>query len=105
MTQLLYRKSNMRNTTLIAKSTGTSVNLKEQNAKHTFTINFRDTEHFYKVVNWLNANVGKGKDMWTIEGRVKRLLTGNRAGVTVSKKVYIFTNDFDPQSSLYLNLL
>lgn len=95
----------MRNTKLIATSTGPTVNLKEQNATHTFTINFRDTEHFYKVVNWLNANVGKGKDKWTIEGRVKRLLSGNRTGSVVSKKVYIFTSDFDPQSSLYLNLL
>lgn len=88
----------------VNKTAAPTVNLKEQNATHTFTINFRDTEHFYKVINWLNANVGKGKDKWTIEGRVKRLLVNNR-GLAVAKKVYIFTKDFDPQSSLYLNLL
>lgn len=77
------------------------VNLKEQNAAHTFRLVVRDREHFYKLVNWLNENVGKGADKWTMEGRVlKRLKAG-----TVSPNVYIFRQDFDPASALYLSLI
>ena len=77
------------------------VNLKEQNAAHTFRLVVRDREHFYKLVNWLNENVGKGADKWTMEGRVlKRLKAG-----TVSPTVYIFRQDFDPASALYLSLI
>lgn len=78
------------------------VNLKEQNAAHTFRVNIRDIPHFYKLVNWLNTNVGKGEDKWTMEGRVLKSL---KQGKTVSPKVYIFRQDFDPASSLYLSLL
>ena len=78
------------------------VNLKEQNAAHTFRVTIRDRDHFYKIVNWLNTNVGKGEDKWTMEGRVLRNL---KAGKTVTPKVYIFKEDFDTASSLYLNLL
>jgi len=78
------------------------VNLKEQNAAHTFRVTIRDRDHFYKLVNWLNANVGKGEDKWTMEGRVLKTLKG---GKTVSPKIYVFRADFDPSSSLYLSLL
>ena len=78
------------------------VNLKEKNAAHTFKVTIRDTEHFYKLVNWLNTNVGKGEENWTMEGRVLKSLKG---GKTVSPKVYIMRQDFDPASSLYLTLL
>lgn len=78
------------------------VNLKEQNAAHTFCVNIRDRDHFYRIVNWLNSNVGKGKGMWTMEGRVLKTL---KQGKTVSPKVYIFRQDFDPQSALYLSLI
>ena len=78
------------------------VNLKEQNATHTFRVTIRDREHFYKIVNWLNTNVGKGEDKWTMEGRVLKTL---KQGKTVSPKVYVFREDFDPAGSLYLSLL
>jgi len=78
------------------------VNLKEQNAAHTFRVTIRDSVHFYKIVNWLNANVGKGEDKWTMEGRVLKTL---KQGKTVSPKVYIFRQDFDAASALYLSLL
>lgn len=78
------------------------VNLKEQNAAHTFRVTIRDTAHFYKIVNWLNENVGKGQQKWTMEGRVLKVL---KQGKPVNKAVYIFRQDFDPQSALYLNLL
>ena len=78
------------------------VNLKEQNAAHTFRVTIRDREHFYKLVNWLNTNVGKGEDKWTMEGRVLKTL---KQGKSVSPKVYVFRQDFDPASSLYLSLL
>lgn len=85
-----------------ATTKGTPVNLKEQNAAHTFRITVRDTVHFYKIVNWLNANVGKGEDKWTMEGRVLKSL---KMGKTVSPKVYIFKEEFDESASLYLSLL
>jgi hypothetical protein len=78
------------------------VNLKEKNAAHTFRVTIRDREHFYKLVNWLNTNVGKGEDKWTMEGRVLKTLKG---GKTVSPKIYIFNSEFDTSSSLYLSLL
>lgn len=83
-------------------SKSTPVNLKEQNAAHTFRITIRDRDHFYKIVNWLNANVGKGEDQWTMEGRVLKLL---KLGKPVNKAVYVFRQEFDPQSALYLSLL
>jgi len=78
------------------------VNLKEKNAVHDFRITIRDRDHFYKLVNWLNENVGKGEDNWTMEGRVLRAL---KQGKSVSPKIYIFREDFDTTSSLYLSLL
>ena len=78
------------------------VNLKEKNAAHTFRVTIRDREHFYKLVNWLNTNVGKGEDKWTMEGRVLKTL---KNGKTVSPKIYIFNSEFDTSSSLYLSLL
>lgn len=78
------------------------VNLKEQNARHTFRVTIRDRDHFYKLVNWLNENVGKGSTKWTMEGRVLKSL---KQGKTVSPKIYVFREDFDPASSLYLSLL
>jgi hypothetical protein len=78
------------------------VNLKEQNASHTFRVTIRDREHFYKLVNWLNENVGKGEDKWTMQGRVLKTL---KTGKSVNPVIYIFREDFDPASSLYLSLL
>lgn len=77
------------------------VNLKEQNAAHTFRVMIRDREHFYKLVKWLNENVGKGADKWTMEGRVLKRLKGG----TVNPNIYIFRQDFDPASALYLSLI
>lgn len=78
------------------------VNLKEKNATHTFRVKVRDTEHFYKLVNWLNENVGKGEGNWTMEGRVLKHL---KQGKTVDPKIYIFRQDFDEAATLYLSLL
>lgn len=78
------------------------VNLKEQNAVHSFRVIIRDRDHFYKIVKWLNDNVGKGADKWTMEGRVLKRL---KAGTTVNPNIYIFRQDFDPSSILYLSLI
>ena len=78
------------------------VNLKEQNAVHTFRVVIRDREHFYKLVKWLNENVGKGEDKWTMEGRVLKRL---KQGTAVNPNIYIFRADFDPSSALYLSLI
>jgi hypothetical protein len=84
------------------KTTVQPVNLKEQNAVHSFRIVIRDSEHFYRLVKWLNENVGKGQDKWTMEGRVLKTL---KQGKTIQPKVYIFNPAFDPSSALYLSLI
>jgi len=85
------------------KSTaGAPVNLKAKNALHTFRVTIRDEVHFYKLVAWLNTNVGKGEDKWTFEGKVLKFL---KQGKTVSPLVYIFKEGFDESSSMYLTLL
>jgi len=78
------------------------LNLKEKNAIHTFRVNIRDREHFYKITDWLNKNVGRGNENWTMEGRVLKALKDGRSP---NPKIYIFRQDFDPTSSLYLTLL
>jgi hypothetical protein len=80
----------------------TPVNLKEQNASHTFRVSIRDREHFYKLIEWLNTNVGKGTTKWTMEGRPLKTL---KTGKSVNTKIYIFLPEFDESSSLYLSLL
>ena len=77
-------------------------NIKELNACHIFRITIRDRQQFYKIVNWLNENVGRGEDNWTMDGRVLRTL---KSGKLASPKIYIFREDFDTTSSLYLSLL
>lgn len=78
------------------------INYKEMNAHYSFRVAIRDVEHFYKLVKWLNENVGKGTSYWTMEGKVlKKIKSGNRPSV----KIYIFKEDFDESSSLYLSLL
>ena len=78
------------------------VNLKEQTAIHSFRVTIRDREHFYKIINWLNENVGKGEGKWTMEGRVLKSI---KAGKTVSPMIYVFKEEFEESSSLYLSLL
>lgn len=77
-------------------------NLKEQNARHTFMLTFRDQPHFYRVVNWMNAQVGKGSDKWTTQGRILKTLKQQKA---VTAKVYVFIDGFDPASALFLSLI
>ncbi len=77
-------------------------NLKEQKAAHIFRVVIRDREHFYRLVKWLNDNVGKGQDKWTMEGRVLKTI---KQGKTVNPKIYIFKPDFDSASALYLSLI
>lgn len=78
------------------------VNLKQQNAKHSFNITIRDREHFYKIVTWLNKIVGRGEDKWTMEGRALKSL---KMGKSITRKVYVFQEDFDASSALYLSIL
>lgn len=79
-----------------------AVNLKKEKAVYSFKIKIRDREHFYKITKWLDTHVGKGSDKWTMSGRVLRNL---KIGRTVETEVYIFKNDFDQESSVYLSLL
>lgn len=77
-------------------------NLKEMYATYTFTILFRDMEHFKRIISYLNKTVGRGKESWTMEGRIQRHL---RRGISIKRKVFIFKKDFDESIALYLTLL
>jgi hypothetical protein len=77
-------------------------NKKEKNALVNFRVTIRDREHFYRIVNWLNTNVGKGVDKWTMEGRALKSL---KAGKTVSRMIYIYREGVDEAASVYLTLL
>lgn len=79
-----------------------SENLKEQKATHSFKLVVRDREHFYKIVNWLNVNIGRGKHRWTMEGKVLKAI---KSGKTINPKVYIFDEKFDIESAVFLSLL
>lgn len=85
-----------------SKSPKVLPNLKDQNAAHSFRVTIRDRDHFYKLIKWLNTNVGKGSEHWTMEGRP---LAALKAGRNPSPKIYIFRPDFDPASGFYLTLL
>lgn len=78
------------------------VNNKEQNAAFIFKVLVRDRAHFYKLVAWLNENVGRGRDKWTMH---KRVLMCLKRGDVVSTHIYIFRPDFDINSAVWLNLL
>lgn len=78
------------------------VNLKEKNSCYTFRLTIRDVQHFYTIVKWLNSNVGKSSSSWTFEGRVLRTL---KKGQIATPLVYIFNDNFDKDSILFLNLL
>lgn len=40
-------------------------------------IKINNTEHFYKIVHWLNKNIGYGSKYWSMPGSpLRRLKTG-----------------------------
>lgn len=84
------------------KESAPLVNLKEQNACHTFTVKVRDTAHFYRIVQWMNTNVGKGKEFWTTRGKVRRFLSEGKPHDTT---IYVFVPTFETESALFLNLV
>lgn len=55
------------------------------------TLTIRDKAHFKKVVNWLNTNIGKGKEHWTASGKILKKL---RYGKSVST-TFFFANEED----------
>lgn len=76
--------------------------MKALNSKHQFRVPIRDREHFFRIINWMNSNVGKGREFWSIEGKVMKHLDRNK---TVVKTIYVYVDDFDETISTYLNLL
>jgi hypothetical protein len=75
---------------------------KKDNHLYTFSITFRDTEHFYRVVAWLNHNIGHGKQNWTMDGRVLRKIKRRGECTTV---VVIKSKNFNDSDALYLSLI
>jgi len=76
-------------------------NPKEIGAKVVFKVLIRDRTHFYKIVHWLNDNVGEGSENWRMEGRpLRNLIEG-----PITRHVYIYVDGFDSSCSMYLNLI
>lgn len=78
------------------------VNLKAAKATHSFRVSIRDKEHFYRLVSWLNENVGKGSEFWTMEGRVLRNI---KMGKKVDPLIYIFSDKFEESAILFLSII
>ena len=76
-------------------------NMKEKNARAKIPLSFRSKDHFYKIVNYLNTELGKGEQFWTMAGRPLRRIkaTGHAESV-----VYIYV-DHPPEFGVYLSLL
>ncbi len=74
------------------------------NDKLSFKITIRDIAHFYKIILWLNRDVGEGKKNWTMGSRVLKYLRNNE---TVTTNIYIFNTscEFDDDSITYLTLI
>jgi len=77
-------------------------NIEEKTIVATIPVTFRDKDHFYKVIRWLNANVGSGTRNWTFSGRVLNQL---KRGETVTRDVYVYNVDFDVECTVYLALI
>lgn len=67
-----------------------------------FKIEFRDRIHFYKVIKWLNMNVGHGAKCWTMHGRVLKYL---REGDSRLVTVIVFEEGFAEENALFLSLI
>jgi hypothetical protein len=68
----------------------------------TFSVTFRDSDHFYRVVKALNEQAGHGKDNWTLDGRVRKHL---RMGNPITRKVIVYNPSFDKEHALFLALI
>lgn len=66
-----------------------------------FDITFRSPEHFREMIKWLNENVGRGKENWTLNGRVLRHLKQSKQ---ITRKVLIYNESFDPDVASWLAL-
>lgn len=87
---------------LLLGTTMKNVTVEKDSDLMKINIAFRDRDHFYKVVKWLNTNVGHGKDNWTIDGRILRLLKRSQV---VNRAVIIRSPSFQKDDALYLSLL
>lgn len=73
-----------------------------QLASHSSDITISGLSQFYRIVNWLNKNVGQGSKYWTMNGRPMRQIKRNGV-VTVT--IYVFDQSFDPSNFILLNLI
>lgn len=66
------------------------------------TLTIRDRMHFKKVINWLNSNIGKGKEHWTCTGKVLRKL---RYGKPVTTQFHFANEEASKQVASFVALL
>ena len=67
-----------------------------------FKIEFRDVVHFYKVITWLNKNVGHGAKRWTMDGRVLKYLKDGQPKLV---NLRVFDKEFEEENALFLCLI
>jgi hypothetical protein len=66
------------------------------------TLTIRDKDHFKKVINWLNDNIGKGREHWTCTGKVLRKL---QYGRSVTTKFHFVDEGASKQVASFVALL
>lgn len=77
-------------------------NVKAKRSLHTFNITVRDKAHFDKLIIWLNQNVGRGANSWSMEGRILKTL---KRGKPITTQIYIFNPEIEKDVALFLTLL
>lgn len=65
-------------------------------------VHVRDLDHFYRIVRWLNSNIGRGQSNWTMRGRARRSILRGDRNLTI-----LINSDINIEEScgLYLSLI
>lgn len=79
-----------------------TISAAKQENSFTCTLTIRDKAHFKKVVNWLNENIGKGREYWTATGKILRKL---RYGKSVTTQFHFANEESAKQVASFVALL
>lgn len=77
--------------------------IRPTNAYHLFNIVIRDEAHFRTIIRWMNANIGMGRENWSMSGR--QVLNHVKEGKKPKVTIYIMHGRYDEEGLTYLSLL
>jgi len=66
-------------------------------ARNTVSVTFRDRSQFYRIIKWLNSNIGHGKDNWSMTSGILKKIT---RGTTVNATISIYNERYDSEAFL-----